>query len=590
MQSWPIRIGALCLTLVVLGCGSAALAADSPSAVAPLMKLLQSGKVPESNRERIISLICAKGNAADLAYILEQVLQPEVWPAELRMTVLKSLREAAVNRKVIPDQHREGIAAIIESDNSELRSIAISLAGTWKEPAAAKSLTEISLNPSLQIALRAAALEGLSQVDRATARTTIASLLDGKPDFETRSFAITTLLRIAPEQAADLAATALADAAANDDPAVLMDAFLNSQGGADQLATALAETTLGKDVALMALRHMYSVGRSDQHLSDVLSEFAGIAEEMPLPTKEELATLIEEVWSDGDPARGEAVFRRKDLSCMKCHAVSKAGGQVGPDLSAVGSSSPVEYLAMSVLDPDQAIKEAYITKIVLTDDGKVVQGIIADQSDDTLVLKDPAGELHSIAKADIEDQIDGKSLMPKGLVKFMTRRELIDLIRFLSELGKPGDYAIRQTQRVQRWRVLVAPSPGLTSAVPNILQFGDEVYSATNWQPVYARVNGELPLEEAATQAKSDILYLYGEIQVTQGGPAQLSLKPAPGLDIWIDRDVLSEGATGAVDLTSGVQRITLRIDPAVYEPASVLLELQKPAGSAAEFAVIDGQ
>ena len=35
--------------------------------------------------------------------------------------------------------------------------------------------------------------------------------------------------------------------------------------------------------------------------------------------------------------------------------------------------------------------------------------------------------------------------MPKGLVNFMTRAEFVDLVRFLSELGKPGPYAIRST-------------------------------------------------------------------------------------------------------------------------------------------------
>ena len=33
--------------------------------------------------------------------------------------------------------------------------------------------------------------------------------------------------------------------------------------------------------------------------------------------------------------------------------------------------------------------------------------------------------------------------MPKGLANLMTRAEFLDLVRFLSELGKPGPYAIR---------------------------------------------------------------------------------------------------------------------------------------------------
>ena len=46
-----------------------------------------------------------------------------------------------------------------------------------------------------------------------------------------------------------------------------------------------------------------------------------------------------------------------ELNCIKCHAISGAAGGVGPDLSALGLSSPVDYVVNSILIPDQAIKE-----------------------------------------------------------------------------------------------------------------------------------------------------------------------------------------------------------------------------------------
>jgi len=73
------------------------------------------------------------------------------------------------------------------------------------------------------------------------------------------------------------------------------------------------------------------------------------------------------------------VFRRADLNCMSCHAVAGAAGGVGPELSAVGSSSPVDYLINSVMVPDQAIKEEFVTKVVQTADGRVFHGIVADK-------------------------------------------------------------------------------------------------------------------------------------------------------------------------------------------------------------------
>jgi len=46
----------------------------------------------------------------------------------------------------------------------------------------------------------------------------------------------------------------------------------------------------------------------------------------------------------------------------------------------------------------------------------------------------------TIPTADIDEEIEGKSLMPQGITKFLTHDEFLDLAKFISELGKPGDY------------------------------------------------------------------------------------------------------------------------------------------------------
>ena len=99
--------------------------------------------------------------------------------------------------------------------------------------------------------------------------------------------------------------------------------------------------------------------------------------------------MVAEVAAKGDPARGEEVFRRADLNCMSCHSVSKAGGDVGPDLNAVGQISPPDYIINSILNPDQAIKEQYNTLMVLTVEGQVFQGIVTDKDEQRIVSRTP---------------------------------------------------------------------------------------------------------------------------------------------------------------------------------------------------------
>ena len=129
-------------------------------------------------------------------------------------------------------------------------------------------------------------------------------------------------------------------------------------------------------------------------------------------------------------------------------------------MSAIGQTSPPDYIINSILDPDQSIKEQYHTLVVQTSDGQVFQGIVTDKDDQRIVLKDATGAPRVVPVASIEDQKPGGSLMPKGLANLMTHAEFVDLVRFLSELGKPGPYAIRTTPTIQRWRVLEAGPRG----------------------------------------------------------------------------------------------------------------------------------
>lgn len=577
---------------VVAGCAlciSVAAGEDPPSAVGSVMNLLKSGKVPPERLEPVLDIVCSRGNEHDLAYAFQQTLAADAYPIPLRVHVLERLAAAARNRKVTPAGDLAGVAELIASGDVRLQAAAIPLAGEWKVAAAIAPLAAITSNPETTADLRNAALDALIGIDPEAAIDTIGRMTANDQPFPVRAAGIAALAKTDLTQAAALAASALAEAQPDDDVAPLVGAFLQRQGGPAALADALERSPPSQDVAKLALRSMYSVGRSDPELSTALEQAAGIAGDIPPPNPEQLAALIAEVESSGDAARGEAVFRRADLSCLKCHAVSGAGGQIGPDLSPLGASSPVDYIIKSLFDPDAQIKEAFITKVVLTSDGLAVQGIVADRTADTLVLKDADGRLIEIPLSDIEEEIEGKSLMPKGLVKFMTHAELVDLVRFLSQLGKPGEYAIRSTPRMQRWRVLVDASPELIEDVPNEAVFEDRVLFGGTWRPAYARVNGELPLDEVAANSGRQVQYVQGEFNVSAAGAVGLRWEAPPETIVWVDSEELPRSATESVLLLEpGRHKVTLRIDTSAGR--GLRLELYRPAGTAAEFSVVDGQ
>lgn len=589
MSNPPVTLPVLLAALLVAASQTLGTAQEEePSAVASVMRLLESGRVPESRLEPILEIVCSRGNGHDLAYVYEQVRNADTYPPDMRVKVLNGLAGAARTRKVVPAGDLSGIADLLDSEDPEIRQAAVELAGLWKVAGSADALREIVVSDEAG-ALREKALAALVGLGAEAARPAIDELTAADRPFADRVLGTASLAQIDVESAAALAAELLKEAGPDDDVEPLVAAFLDRQGGSAVLATAISANPPREDTAKLALRYMYSVGRSDAELSGVLGPLAGIDADPEPPTAEELAALIEQVNADGDPAAGENVFRRTDLSCMKCHSVSKAGGQIGPDLSALGSSSPVDYIIKSIFDPDAQIKEAFHTRVVLTVDGDVLQGIVVDDTDDELVLKDAKGVIHRIPQDDVDAAREGQSLMPKGLVKFMTEDELIDLVRFLSMLGKPGEYAVRDTPRMQRWRVLSPVSEPLQSQVPDVVTFEGQVLNGGAWAPAYSRVNGVLPLEELRRTVDSPVLYVQGEVDVTEAGLVGVSVTAPPGTYVWVDDESFETSHEFTTHLSEGRHTITLRTDAGSETAGDVKLELRRLPDSTAEFTVVDG-
>src|SRR5207237_2430526 len=107
-----------------------------------------------------------------------------------------------------------------------------------------------------------------------------------------------------------------------------------------------------------------------------------------LITPAELAIFATEARAKGDVARGERIFRRPELGCTACHAVNGQGGNIGPELSALGTAQPVDFIIGAILDPQKEVKEGYISISVTTRDGDEFQGYQLRENNDELVLRD----------------------------------------------------------------------------------------------------------------------------------------------------------------------------------------------------------
>jgi putative heme-binding domain-containing protein len=138
----------------------------------------------------------------------------------------------------------------------------------------------------------------------------------------------------------------------------------------------------------------------------------------------------------GNVDNGWIVYQRV---CGQCHVLHDRGYEVGPALTNNGRGSYSQLLS-NVLDPSLVIGNAYQAYTVLTTDGRVITGLVAEDSPEKIVLKIQGGKLETIPREEVEEaKLSTKSLMPEGLESQMTPQEIADLFALLTLEKAPGN-------------------------------------------------------------------------------------------------------------------------------------------------------
>jgi putative membrane-bound dehydrogenase-like protein len=137
----------------------------------------------------------------------------------------------------------------------------------------------------------------------------------------------------------------------------------------------------------------------------------------------------------GDRVRGKAVFAK---SCSVCHRLENVGATVGPDLAALANKSP-RYLLGEVLDPNRNLDSRYVEYQATTLDGRVIVGVLASETATGITLRGQQGKEETILRGDLE-WLRGttKSLMPEGLEKDIPKRQMADLLAYLTATDAPA--------------------------------------------------------------------------------------------------------------------------------------------------------
>lgn len=290
-------------------------------------------------------------------------------------------------------------------------------------------LSEVVLNSGLQGKTRAAALDALGTLGGADLFKALNYSLKAS-DNNLKEAALKILPQINIVQAVKLIKETLNNGTIGEKQAAYQSlAFIESDEAAAILNEALGQLKSGKLAAEVQL--------------DLLDAMAASPNEsVSSAAKAYEATLDKDDWKSthsmtlkgGNAERGEKVFRENQtVQCMRCHVVAGTGGEVGPVLDGLGSKYSRLQILEAIADPNATIADGFETVIVETLEG-VFAGTIADESDDVLVINTPDEGPIDIDKEMIDSRERGPSGMPAMLHLAISKKELRDLVEFLSSL------------------------------------------------------------------------------------------------------------------------------------------------------------
>lgn len=571
-------------------------AAGAEAAVPMLMGQLRDGKVPGDLQESFLETIAALGNGDQLKSVFE-LARTSQGSAENAETLLRTLASAKRKRNVQPSGDLVAIADFLKSTHAGLRLAALECAGAWKLQSVRNPISQLALDKQQDAATRIAALQVVAELGGDASLHLLSAAVESDDAEPIQAAALSSLVPLDARRAAKLSLPWLMTSKDPVSQSQVVSAFLQHKGGPDALAEALQNEKLPEDVAKIALRTVTASGRQEAKLAETLSRAGNIVSMPKALSPEEMSALVALIKDTGNAARGEAVFRRAELNCLKCHAIGGAGGKVGPDLVSIGSSAQVDYLVDSILQPNKAVKEGYHSVVVQTDDGKVITGIKLRQTDTDLLLRDIEDREITIPLKKIEEQSPGSSLMPVGLVDKLTRTELVDLVRFLSELGKPGPYAAVTARIVRRWENLQPTDESYT----RMYRTSDTQVLSNDqglvWVPVYSAVGGSIPtadvldftMKERLGEAARKVGFLRCRINVTTAGPVGLTINDVAGLQLWLDGKPLELRDRQELPLTVGEHQIAVSVN-LLTRRAPIRFELYDVAGSPAQAQFVSGK
>ncbi len=341
----------------------------------------------------------------------------------------------------LSESAEKALIQLVQTSSPNARAGLVNLASRWGSKALEAHVTQIA-DGFLKIAVDGAA----SDADRVAAAKQLIEFRKLDPDAPASLAKI-----ISPRSSIELStgvieAMGLSDAPTTGativgnlpllTPSVRPAAFRVLLGRADWTKALLEGVEMGKlQLNELSLEQKQSLAsHPDRSISGKAKSMLAKGGGLPNPDRQKVIDEMKaEIEKQGDAVAGKAVFKK---TCSKCHTHSGEGTKIGPDLTGM-AVHPKHELAIHILDPNRSVEGNFRIYTVVTDDGKVLNGLLASESKTAIELIDVEAKRHSVQRDEIDELVASpKSLMPEGFEKTHTPTELRDLLEFLTQRGK----------------------------------------------------------------------------------------------------------------------------------------------------------
>ncbi|SFC09746.1 c-type cytochrome [Spirosoma endophyticum] len=131
------------------------------------------------------------------------------------------------------------------------------------------------------------------------------------------------------------------------------------------------------------------------------------------------------------------------ILCGNCHAMQGSGGDIGPDLTQLGTRFSNKDILDAIINPSRVVSDQYASTVFVLKNGQSVVGrLVNEDKVNYSISQNPfaANEIRKIPKKDVTaKRYSPESIMYPGLINSLNPEELRDLMAYLKSGGNENN-------------------------------------------------------------------------------------------------------------------------------------------------------